>query len=93
MMLLTSTNRPRVILQEQRGKLVGLVTVKDILKYMAHLENAESMIHNGNDDGRDVGVLFERLITWITRRSNQMGNYMRLNTSAEEIHELNGRVP
>ncbi|KAJ8660067.1 hypothetical protein O0I10_004295 [Lichtheimia ornata] len=84
---------PRVILQEQRGKLVGLVTVKDILKYMAHLENAESMIHNGNDDGRDVGVVFERFITWITRRSTQMGNYMRLNTSAEEIHELNGRVP
>lgn len=34
-MVMTYPRRPRVILVEDQGKLVGLVTVKDVLRFIA----------------------------------------------------------
>ncbi|CAG8806072.1 20567_t:CDS:1, partial [Dentiscutata erythropus] len=53
---------PRVILIEHTGKLVGLITVKDVLKYIARREaeeesiriyNASSLIELTNNNNND----------------------------------------
>ncbi|KAF7724004.1 glycerol ethanol, ferric requiring protein [Apophysomyces ossiformis] len=82
---------PRVVLLEHRGKLVGLVTVKDVLKYMAHMEtNAEDAIRR-NTNGECLG----NVLSWMTRRSERLGAYTQVRNQSfedeEEIHELNGR--
>ena len=74
-----------MILLERRGKLVGLVTVKDVLKYMAHVENSEmtSSGDNTRDSGEFIGRLFNRLFQRTTRT-----DYMRLRNSSDESHEM-----
>lgn len=55
---------PRIILIEHHGRLVGLVTVKDCLKYQFKVEAAE----NPRDDG-DMQESYERLWGWIKTAS------------------------
>jgi chloride channel 3/4/5 len=53
-------NRPRVILVESQGILVGLVTVKDVLKFMA-----TSHVHEPSWDERGgLDGLLEELWRW-----------------------------
>ncbi|ORX61491.1 voltage gated chloride channel [Hesseltinella vesiculosa] len=74
---------PRVILLEERGKLVGLVTVKDVLKYIVHMENAEN---SHEVDSPALG----RIMAWVTQRTHSAENtYRRVNTrTSEEAIEL-----
>ena len=61
---------PRVILVEQRGKLMGLVTIKDCLKYQFHVEAHE----NPKDDtalkeSQDrLWTVMRRVARWINGR-------------------------
>lgn len=67
---------PRVVLIESRGKLAGLVTVKDCLKYQFKAEAHE----NPRDDSafqesqRRVWNVMERIVGWINRRVPVMDN-------------------
>ncbi|KAI8067972.1 chloride channel [Gongronella butleri] len=78
---------PRVILLEEHGKLVGLVTVKDVLKYIVHLENAD------NPHEFESPAL-GRIMAWVTQQtgSNDSHPYRRVNTRiSEEAVELDQR--
>lgn len=96
-MLLTKYNdRPRVVLLEERGRLKGLVTVKDVLKYIAHTESMESSIPNG-PSSRECSKLFDRLSLWVNNRSlhhrhRRQQSYTQLQNRSsldiEESHEL-----
>ncbi|CEI99296.1 Putative Chloride channel, other eukaryote [Rhizopus microsporus] len=83
---------PRVVLLEERGKLKGLVTVKDVLKYIAHTENVR--ISSNRPSNRECGGLFEIMTSWITDRPNRrrQQSYTRLQNRSsidiEESHEL-----
>ena len=46
---------PRVILVEHRGRLMGLVTVKDCLKYQFKVEAQENAIAAGAASGLGIG--------------------------------------
>ncbi|KAG8977408.1 glycerol ethanol, ferric requiring protein [Tulasnella sp. 425] len=50
---------PRVILVEQHGALVGLITVKDVLRFIAAAEHASSSDQNADTVGVLQGVLEE----------------------------------
>ena len=61
---------PRVILIEYRGKLMGLVTVKDCLKYQFKVEAHD---HPRDESGAAEGQkriweLLERIGSWVSRR-------------------------
>ncbi|KAL1935811.1 hypothetical protein VTP01DRAFT_4951 [Rhizomucor pusillus] len=77
---------PRVILLERKGKLVGLVTVKDVLKYIARMENSEGL----NDTSKELSNIVDSVMSWFTRSSRRLHNYTQLRTQApsEETHEL-----
>ncbi|ORE11226.1 hypothetical protein BCV72DRAFT_220089 [Rhizopus microsporus var. microsporus] len=83
---------PRVVLLEERGKLKGLVTVKDVLKYIAHTENVRTS--SSRPSNRECGGLFEIMTSWITDRPNRrrQQSYTRLQNRSsidiEESHEL-----
>lgn len=83
-------NRPRVILLERKGKLVGLVTVKDVLKYIAHMENSEGL----NDTSRELSAIVDSAMSWFNRSSRRFNNYtqLRTQTPSEEAHELTGHA-
>ncbi|KAH8926900.1 hypothetical protein BT69DRAFT_1214570 [Atractiella rhizophila] len=54
---------PRVILVEQYGKLVGLITIKDILKHIDHLESTEAdHVSTPNDD---LEATLDELVEWL----------------------------
>ncbi|KAI8343231.1 chloride channel [Chlamydoabsidia padenii] len=78
---------PRVILLEQRGKLIGLVTVKDVLKYIVHMENSHSPYLP--PESRALGGIME----WVSQRSARFsGAYRRINNRpSEEELELSHR--
>ncbi|KAG1413676.1 hypothetical protein G6F58_007349 [Rhizopus delemar] len=85
---------PRVVLLEERGRLKGLVTVKDVLKYIAHTESMESSTPNGSSS-RECSKLFDKLSLWVNNRSlhhrrqqpyTQLQN--RSSLDIEESHEL-----
>ncbi|EIE83483.1 hypothetical protein RO3G_08188 [Rhizopus delemar RA 99-880] len=87
---------PRVVLLEERGRLKGLVTVKDVLKYIAHTESMESSIPNG-PSSRECSKLFDRLSLWVNNRSlhhrhRRQQSYTQLQNRSsldiEESHEL-----
>lgn len=59
---------PRVVLLEIRGKLKGLVTVKDVLKYIAHRESMESSALGQSSD-RECKKMFGLISSWISHRS------------------------
>ncbi|KAI5463104.1 voltage gated chloride channel [Mariannaea sp. PMI_226] len=78
---------PRVILIEYHGKLTGLVTVKDCLKYQFKVEAAE----NPKDDHRivegqeQVWNLFRRAGFWVSGKLlNWSGGRIRLTNSPDE---------
>ncbi|KAH7136490.1 chloride channel [Dactylonectria macrodidyma] len=78
---------PRVILIEYHGKLTGLVTVKDCLKYQFKVEAAE----NPKDDHRIVEGqeqlwnLFRRTGNWVSGKlSSVSGGMIRLSGSFED---------
>lgn len=83
---------PRVVLLEEKGKLKGLVTVKDVLKYTARIENMESpsTIHYS----RECGGVFDKFSSWLSRRNNTQ-SYTRLQNRSSidlnESHELGSR--
>ncbi|KAI9033601.1 chloride channel [Phycomyces nitens] len=81
---------PRVVLLEKAGKLVGLVTVKDVLRYMARIETSSTT--DEAIDEMEQSDCMRSLMAWISRRSGRPGNYTQLNSlPEEEIHELHGR--
>lgn len=63
------------------------MTVKDVLKYMAHMENSDV-----SESGEVVGQLLNFLMR-IFEQSRPLGAYMRLSSQSpgDEAHELNGR--
>ncbi|KAI8889173.1 hypothetical protein K501DRAFT_238942 [Backusella circina FSU 941] len=93
---------PRVVLLEERGMLKGLVTVKDVLKYTAHIENADSSpiaSSNGSSYTNECGGMLDRISSWLTRREARRQPYsqlrnrssIELNSGYEESHELDRR--
>ncbi|KAI9303843.1 chloride channel [Cunninghamella echinulata] len=74
---------PRVILLEKRGKLVGLVTVKDVLKYIVHIENTHSSYHSTESE------TLNRIMNWVSQRSSRYsGAYRRVNSRTSEDEEM-----
>lgn len=61
--------RPRIILVEDHGVLAGLVTVKDVLKFIAteKLDHRPSWDERGGLDG-----LLEEMWTWGSRLASNM---------------------
>ncbi|KAI7905616.1 chloride channel [Cokeromyces recurvatus] len=86
---------PRVVLLEERGKLKGLVTVKDVLKYTARMESTYSSTVQYK---QKCGGLFDKLSSWIHKEANNdETSYVQLqNRSSVDItfesHELNNRL-
>lgn len=89
--------RPRVVLLEERGKLRGLVTVKDVLKYTARKESVDSP--SVPHYSRECGGIFGKFSSWIN--SNNRGNpYSQLQNRSsidvrrqdDESHELDNRL-
>lgn len=75
--------RPRVILLEHRGKLVGLVTVKDVLKYIVYMENNRSPYQA--PESQTLSGIME----WVAQRSARFsGAYRRVNSRPSEEEEL-----
>lgn len=59
---------PRVILVEQKGKLCGLVTVKDVLKYQFKVENRE----NPRDDTGE-----HEMQDWLWDKGNSLASWIQ----------------
>ena len=55
---------PRVILVEQHGLLVGLLTLKDTLRVALTAEFAAEASHGGNDE-RDLEQALDELRGWL----------------------------
>jgi len=78
---------PRVILIEYHGRLMGLVTVKDCLKYQFKVEAAENPRDDAHiDDGNErVWSLMLRAADWLSDKvSNASGGRIRLRDSLEQ---------
>ena len=57
---------PRVILIEYRGRLAGLVTVKDCLKYQFKVEAHENPHHDGMDERQEkLWNMIRRTAVWV----------------------------
>lgn len=85
-------HRPRVVLLEEKGKLRGLVTVKDVLKYTARIESVDSP--SIPQYSRACGGVFDKLSVWINKRQQpytQLQNRSSIDINAES-HELDGRL-
>lgn len=85
---------PRVILVEYHGRLTGLVTVKDCLRYQFKVEAAE----NPKDDHRivegqeQVWSLFRRAGFWVSGKvSSASGGRIRLSGSLDDEDRPQGR--
>ncbi|OBZ83999.1 hypothetical protein A0J61_07956 [Choanephora cucurbitarum] len=89
---------PRVVLLEERGRLKGLVTVKDVLKYTARIESIDSP--SPANPSRECGGIFDKMSSWINQRnSKRQQTYTQLRnrsstdiSQAEESHELGRRL-
>jgi chloride channel 3/4/5 len=89
---------PRVVLLEERGRLRGLVTVKDVLKYEARIDSSEAT--SNIQYTRECGGVFDKFSSWLTRRDlsrrpaqqeyTQLQN--RSSLEVNESHELDGRL-
>ncbi|KAF1816910.1 chloride channel protein [Eremomyces bilateralis CBS 781.70] len=70
---------PRVILVEHRGRLMGLVTVKDCLKYQFKVEAQE----NPRDDSsvaetqERIWLVFQKVGSWVSSRFGGLGGRIR----------------
>ncbi|KKF97642.1 H(+)/Cl(-) exchange transporter 3 [Ceratocystis platani] len=60
---------PRVILVEFQGKLVGLVTVKDCLKFQHKVEGTEIGVRDAFEDAQEkLWLLIQRVSGWVADR-------------------------
>lgn len=87
---------PRVILIEHRGRLLGLVTVKDCLKYQFKAEAAESGHVSGSsrvDDRQErIWFLLRGAAWWVGDKvSLASGGRIRLSGSFDEPRSARGR--
>jgi chloride channel 3/4/5 len=81
---------PRVILIEYRGKLTGLVTVKDCLKYQFKVEAQENPKDDTalEDSQERLWELFSRVGSWFgRRRPTWAGGALRLGEDELNSHE------
>ncbi|KAF2971225.1 hypothetical protein GQX73_g2373 [Xylaria multiplex] len=90
---------PRVILIEHHGKLTGLVTVKDCLKYQFKVEAAENPReqHEIAEGHEKLWHIMENMATWVSGKvADVSGGRIRLSSSNEESNALlrggNGRI-
>jgi len=68
---------PGVILIENLGKVVGLITVKDVLRYIAQIERREAKSDQGGWNA------------WLEQRNWNISSYARVfSRDSEESHEL-----
>ena len=65
---------PRSILVEYRGRFVGLVTVKDCLKYQFKVEHHEAAHHDSTLDERQQKLydIMSRIADWLADKINSM---------------------
>ena len=71
MMVMTYLRRPRVILVEDQGKLVGLVTVKDVLRFIA----TEKPQHGPSWDERGgLNNLLEEVWNWVVTKGYKIAS-------------------
>lgn len=79
---------PRVILVEYRGRLTGLVTVKDCLKYQFKVEHQdnprdESAVAAGQEK---IWVIISRVGSWLSDKLNSVsGGRIRLGDGSPQI--------
>jgi chloride channel 3/4/5 len=81
---------PRVVLVEHRGRLTGLVTVKDCLKYQLHAEAHENPRDDAGvkDKQERLWVAMKRVSTWLGNRLGRLsGGRLRLG------HDGGGQEP
>jgi chloride channel 3/4/5 len=72
---------PRVVLVEHRGRLTGLVTVKDCLKYQLHAEAHENPRDDAvvKDKQERLWVAMKRVSAWVSSRLGRLsGGRLRL---------------
>jgi len=77
---------PRVILIEYHGKLTGLVTVKDCLKYQFKVEAAENPRddHRINEGQEQLWNLMRRTSNWVSFKVSRLtGGRIRLNEQSD----------
>merc|ERR1712000_160440 len=77
---------PRVILIEYHGKLTGLVTVKDCLKYQFKVESAENPRddHRINEGQEQSWNLMRRTSNWVSFKVSRLtGGRIRLNEQSD----------
>ena len=68
---------PRIILIENLGKVVGLITVKDVLRYIAQIERRDQKSDQGSWNA------------WLEQRNWHLSSYTRIfSRDSEENHEL-----
>lgn len=80
---------PRVVICEYRGKLMGLVTVKDCLKYQFQVEAAEHL----RQEGAGLGEGFEESGTKIWDAMNKVGNWVGAKTGLGRLRLGNNGSP
>ncbi|KAI0100886.1 voltage gated chloride channel [Nemania sp. FL0031] len=82
---------PRVILIEHHGKLMGLVTVKDCLKYQFKVEAAENPReeHEIAKGHEKLWHVMENMAVWFSSKvSDATGGRIRLGNTGEETNAL-----
>jgi CBS domain-containing protein len=67
-----SLSRPRVILIQQYGELVGLVTIKDILRYQLEVEHDHAATAHGPLGPYDLEALLEELRDFLAQRLSRI---------------------
>ncbi|RYP07462.1 hypothetical protein DL764_002469 [Monosporascus ibericus] len=83
---------PRVILVEHHGRLKGLITVKDCLKYQFKVEAAENPRddHDLIESQEKLWGLMNRVGEWLSGKvSTASGGRIRLTTPVEAMHPMN----
>lgn len=92
------------MLLEERGRLRGLVTVKDVLKYTARIESVGEASSPTVHYSRECGGVFDKLSSWINRKKRGSNGttsrgqpYTQLQNRSSfdipgESHELDGRL-
>ncbi|RYP80414.1 hypothetical protein DL770_006219 [Monosporascus sp. CRB-9-2] len=83
---------PRVILVEHHGRLKGLITVKDCLKYQFKVEAAENPRddHDLIESQEKLWGLMNRVGGWLSGKvSTASGGRIRLTTPVEAMHPMN----
>ncbi|KAL5601146.1 hypothetical protein BROUX41_005951 [Berkeleyomyces rouxiae] len=87
---------PRVILVESQGRLVGLVTVKDCLKFQHKIEGTEIGVRDAFEDGQEMlWVLIQRVSGWVADRVYSVSSgriQLRTMEDNRRLHQRNGMM-